>query len=64
MRRVQYVTFSVEVTARVDAELDGSDCWNVVEVSGIGIDGLDQPLLEYIEELAAEVALEKGEWHV
>lgn len=62
MRRVQYVTFSVEVTARVDAELGRDDCWKVVEVSNVGIDGLDQPLMEYIEEYAAEKALEKGEW--
>lgn len=54
MRRVQYVTFQVEVTARVDAELGKDDCWTVAEVSGIDMD--------YIEEIAAEVALEKGEW--
>lgn len=59
---VQYVTFSIEVTARVDADLDRSDCWIVSEVSGIGVDGSSQGLLEYIEEIAAEVALEKGEW--
>jgi len=58
------VTFSVEVTARVDAGIGKDDCWNVTEVSGIGIDGSSQSLLEYIEEYAAEVALEKGEWHV
>lgn len=64
MRRVQYVTFEVTITARVDAELGRDDCWTVKEVSGIGIDGSDQEMLDYIEELAAEVALGKGEWHV
>lgn len=59
---VQYVTMTIEVTARVDAQLGRDDCWNVVEVSGIGVDGSSQSLLEYIEEYAAEVALEKGEW--
>ena len=59
---VQYVSFEVTVTARVDANLDRSDCWIVSEVSGIGVDGSSQGLLEYIEEIAAEVALEKGEW--
>lgn len=59
---VQYVSFEITVTARVDADLDRSDCWIVSEVSGIGIDGSSQGLLEYIEEIAAEVALEKGEW--
>ena len=59
---VQYVTFEVTVTARVDANLDRSDCWIVSEVSGIGVDGSSQGLLEYIDEIAAEVALEKGEW--
>ena len=59
---VQYVTMTIEVTARVDAQLGRDDCWTVTEVSGIGVDGSSQDLLEYIEEYAAEVALEKGEW--
>jgi len=59
----QYITFTVELTARVDAELGRDDCWKVVEVSKIGVDGSSQDLLEYIEELAAETALRNGEWH-
>lgn len=76
----QFVTFQLEVTARVDAvsRRDRSDIvgvpdqwvYDVREVSGISIEGIDFPIAEMrvdvaqlIEELAAETAISKGEWH-
>lgn len=75
---VQYVTFSLEVTARVDADghltdygVDRSPVWTeyeITEVSGIEIEGfsidnLPKDVQDLIEEMAAETALAKGEWH-
>lgn len=76
----QFVTFQLEVTARVDAvsRRDRSDIvgvpdqwvYDVREVSGVSIEGIDipiasvcAPLYELVEELAAETAISKGEWH-
>lgn len=57
---------------RNDYGVKGSPVWyeadpDTIEVSGIdiegfGVDGIPKELLEHIEELAAEKALEKGEW--
>ena len=67
MCAVRYVTFSVEVTARVDANEDRSGNMIVSEVSSlfIGDFSLDRELKdmrEYLDETAAEVALADGEW--
>ena len=76
----QFVTFNIEVTARVDAvsRRDRSDIvgvpdqwvYDVREVSGVSIEGVGigvasvcAPLYELVEELAADVAITKGEWH-
>lgn len=79
---VQYVTFSLEVTARVDCEMErndygvpGSPVWyepnpDTLEISNIAfedvnisVDNLPKDVQDLIEEMAAETALAKGEWH-
>ncbi len=64
---VRYVTFSVEVTARVDADEDRSGNMIVSEVSSLFIGGFSidrelKDMREYLGETAAEVALADGEW--
>lgn len=76
---VQYVTFSVEVTARVDCQMErwdygvpGSPTFvdprpDTVRVRGlaiedISIDAMPEKLQDMLEDLAADVALQKGEW--
>ena len=68
MCAVRYVTFSVEVTARVDANEDRSGNMVVSEVSSLCIGDLSldrelKDMREYLEETAAETALADGEWH-
>ncbi len=67
MCAVRYVTFSVEVTARVDADEDRSGNMIVSEVSSLFIGGFSidrelKDMREYLDETAAEVALADGEW--
>lgn len=68
------VTARVDAVSRRDrSDIAGvPDQWvyDVREVSGIEVDGVDitvasvcAPLYELVEELAAEVAITKGEWH-
>lgn len=64
---VRYVTYSVDVTARVDANEDASGNMIVSEVSGLCIADFSlaknmKDVLEHLEELAAETALANGEW--
>lgn len=78
---VQYVSFDVTVTCRVDCEMErndygvrGSPVWyepdlNTIEVSAIAFDevnisssAIPKDLLEHIEEIAAEKAMDNGEW--
>ena len=66
----QYVTFQVEVTARVDADESREGLLTISEVSSVKVEDVEislatvpAALYDLIEDSAAEAALTKGEWH-
>jgi len=68
--RTQYVTFQVEVTARVDAYEHKNDVLTIAEVSSVMVEGVaislatvPAALYDILEDTAAETALTKDEWH-
>jgi len=68
--KTQFVTFTIEVSARVDAYEQRDDVLTIAEVSSVMIEGVpfalasgQKELYELLEEIAAETALTKDEWH-
>lgn len=66
----QYVTFSVNVTARVDAEESREGLLTISEVSAVFVEGVNISLATVpsdlyclIEEISAETALTNGDWN-
>lgn len=66
----QYVTFSVNVTARVDADESREGLLTISEVSAVFVEGVNisletvpSDLYGLIDEIAAETALTNGDWN-
>lgn len=66
----QYVTFSLDVTARVDADESREGLLTIKDVSAVFVEGVNislatvpSDLYGLIEEIAAETALTNGDWN-